>query len=188
MLRELAYWHARAPQRIVTSIFFGGGTPSLFSADAIGRILEGVRSALALEPGCEITLETNPGTAEFDRFEGYLAAGVNRISFGVQSFDDDKLKRLGRIHGADEARRAVRMARAAGVDNINLDLMYGLPGQDIDGAIADLDAALELEPEHLSHYQLTLEPLHFDGLFRFEGTDEERDLVTETLLVEKTLA
>lgn len=158
LLADLALEAPMALERPLHSIFFGGGTPSLFSADAIGRILEGVRSALALEPGCEITLETNPGTAEFDRFEGYLAAGVNRISFGVQSFDDDKLKRLGRIHGADEARRAVRMARAAGVDNINLDLMYGLPGQDIDGAIADLDAALELEPEHLSHYQLTLEP------------------------------
>jgi oxygen-independent coproporphyrinogen-3 oxidase len=144
--------------RPLQSIFFGGGTPSLFSGDAIGRILDGVRARLRLVAGCEITLETNPGTAEFDRFEGYLAAGVNRLSFGVQSFDDAKLARLGRIHGGDEARRAYALARAAGFDNINLDLMYGLPGQSAEQAVADVRAALDLAPEHLSHYQLTLEP------------------------------
>ena len=144
--------------RPLQSIFFGGGTPSLFSGAAIQRILDGVRARVALAADCEITLETNPGTAEFDRFEGYLAAGVNRLSFGVQSFDDEHLRRLGRIHGSDEARNAFRLARAAGVDNINLDLMYGLPGQTLGGAVADLQAALELAPEHLSHYQLTLEP------------------------------
>jgi oxygen-independent coproporphyrinogen-3 oxidase len=144
--------------RPLQSIFLGGGTPSLFSGNAIGRILDGVRARLGLVPGCEITLETNPGTAEFDRFEGYLAAGVNRLSFGVQSFDDAKLGRLGRIHGGDEARRAYALARAAGFGNINLDLMYGLPGQSVAQAVADVRAALDLEPEHLSHYQLTLEP------------------------------
>jgi len=144
--------------RPVQSIFFGGGTPSLFSAQAIRRILDGVRARLPLSSCCEITLETNPGTAEFDRFEGYLAAGVNRLSFGVQSFDDTKLVRLGRIHGGAEARNAYALARAAGVDNINLDLMYGLPGQSVEEAVADVQAAIELAPEHLSHYQLTLEP------------------------------
>lgn len=144
--------------RPLQSIFFGGGTPSLFSGRAIQRILDGVRARLSLAPDCEITLETNPGTAEFDRFEAYLAAGVNRLSFGVQSFDDRMLARLGRIHGGDEARRAYALARAAGIDNINLDLMYGLPGQSLDEAQADVRAALELGPEHLSHYQLTLEP------------------------------
>ncbi len=144
--------------RPLQSIFFGGGTPSLFSGKAISRILDAVRARLELAADCETTLETNPGTAEFDRFEAYLAAGVNRLSFGVQSFDDRKLARLGRIHGGDEARDAYRLARAAGFDNINLDLMYGLPGQSIEEALADLRCALELGPEHLSHYQLTLEP------------------------------
>jgi oxygen-independent coproporphyrinogen-3 oxidase len=144
--------------RPLLSIFFGGGTPSLFSAASIGAILDGVRSRFRLRPGAEVTLETNPGTAEYDRFEGYLEAGVNRLSFGVQSFDDAMLKRLGRIHGGAEARAAVRAARAAGFDNLNLDLMYALPGQTLAMAQADLDAALELAPEHLSYYHLTLEP------------------------------
>lgn len=144
--------------RPVLSIFFGGGTPSLFSAASIGRILSAVRARVGLRPEAEITLETNPGTAEFDRFEGYLAAGVNRFSFGVQSFDDAKLKRLGRIHNSAEVRRAYAMARAAGASNINLDLMYALPGQTPDQALQDLQQALALEPEHISHYHLTLEP------------------------------
>jgi len=144
--------------RPIESIFFGGGTPSLFSAAAIAEVLDGVRARMPLVPHCEITLETNPGSAEFDRFEGYLAAGVNRISFGVQSFDDEKLKRLGRVHGAEEARLAFQMARAAGVNNINVDLMFGLPDQSPSQALADLEQALDLAPEHLSHYQLTLEP------------------------------
>ncbi len=158
LIADLALEAPLALGRPLESIFFGGGTPSLFSARGIGRILDAVRASLVLQPGCEITLETNPGTAEFDRFEGYLAAGVNRISFGMQSFDDDKLKRLGRIHGADEARRAYAMARDAGFDNINIDLMYGLPGQSVAQALDDLRTALALAPEHLSHYQLTLEP------------------------------
>ncbi len=144
--------------RPIESIFFGGGTPSLFSGAAIAGILDGVRARCTLTPDCEITLETNPGSAEFDRFEAYLAAGVNRISLGVQSFDDAKLARLGRIHGADEARRAVRMARSAGVANINLDLMFGLPGQTQQEALDDVEQAIALAPEHVSHYQLTLEP------------------------------
>lgn len=144
--------------RPVLSIFFGGGTPSLFSAAAIAEILGAVRARVALRPDAEITLETNPGTAEFDRFEGYLAAGVNRFSFGVQSFDDTKLKRLGRIHNSAEVIHAYRLARAAGASNINLDLMYALPGQSARQALDDLEQALALEPEHISHYHLTLEP------------------------------
>ena len=128
--------------RPVLSIFFGGGTPSLFSAAAIAEILGAVRARVALRPDAEITLETNPGTAEFDRFEGYLAAGVNRFSFGVQSFDDTKLKRLGRIHNSAEVIRAYRLARAAGASNINLDLMYALPGQSARQALDDLEQAL----------------------------------------------
>jgi len=144
--------------RPVTSIFFGGGTPSLFSAAAIGAILDAAAARLPLRPGLEVTLETNPGTAEHDRFEGYRAAGVNRLSFGVQSFDDGCLQRLGRIHDSAQAERAVKQAQDAGFGEINLDLMYALPGQDLAMALADLERALALAPTHVSHYQLTLEP------------------------------
>jgi oxygen-independent coproporphyrinogen-3 oxidase len=144
--------------RPVSSIFFGGGTPSLFPGATIGEILEGVSARLRLMPGLEVTLETNPGTAEFDRFEAYRAAGVNRISFGVQSFDDARLAALGRIHDGGQAKRAFKLAREAGFDNINLDLMYALPGQTLEGALSDLEQAIALAPEHLSHYHLTLEP------------------------------
>ena len=149
---------AALANRPVISIFFGGGTPSLFSPELIDRLLDGVRERLPLADAAEITLETNPGTVEHGRFDGYLAAGVNRISFGVQSFDDDKLKRLGRIHSANEAEAAVKSAQDAGYANINLDLMYALPQQTLDGALADVDRAVALQPTHVSHYQLTLEP------------------------------
>ncbi|MEO5830829.1 MAG: radical SAM family heme chaperone HemW [Rhodanobacter sp.] len=144
--------------RPVISIFFGGGTPSLFSPEPIARLLDGVRERLPLAGDAEITLETNPGTVEHGRFDGYLAAGVNRISFGVQSFDDDKLRRLGRIHSASEAEAAVKSAQDAGYTNINLDLMYALPRQQLDGALSDVERAIALAPTHISHYQLTLEP------------------------------
>jgi oxygen-independent coproporphyrinogen-3 oxidase len=144
--------------REIASVFFGGGTPSLFAPEAIAAILDGASSRLPFAADCEITLETNPGTVEHGRFDGYLRAGVNRISFGVQSFDDDKLRSLGRIHSADEAEAAVKLARDAGVANINLDLMYALPKQTLEGALADVERALALQPQHISHYQLTLEP------------------------------
>jgi putative oxygen-independent coproporphyrinogen III oxidase len=144
--------------RRIVSVFFGGGTPSLFAPELIARFLDGARTRLPFVDHCEITLETNPGTVEHGRFDGYLAAGVNRISFGIQSFDDDKLKRLGRIHSATEAEAAVKSAQDAGFDNINLDLMYALPEQSLLGALADVDRAVALEPTHISHYQLTLEP------------------------------
>ena len=144
--------------RPVGSVFFGGGTPSLFSAGSIGDLLSAVAARLPLRPDCEITLETNPGTVEHDRFEGYRAAGVNRLSFGVQSFDDGCLARLGRIHDGAQARRAIALAQDAGFTEINLDLMYALPGQDLAMALADIEEALALQPTHLSHYQLTLEP------------------------------
>ena len=144
--------------RTVHSVFFGGGTPSLFPADAIDRLLQQASARLRFAPGCEITLETNPGTAEHGRFEDYRAAGVNRLSFGVQSFDDGCLERLGRIHDSATADTAVRMAQDAGFDNLNLDLMYALPGQDMAMAERDIERALALQPAHVSHYQLTLEP------------------------------
>ena len=155
--RDLAaFGHAHS--RPLHSVFFGGGTPSLFMPDAIARILDGVGARLDLPREAEITLETNPGTVEHGRFDGYLKAGVNRISFGVQSFDDDKLRRLGRIHSAMEADRAVKSAQDAGYANINLDLMYALPEQTLDGALDDVERAIALRPTHVSHYQLTLEP------------------------------
>ncbi|MEO1576874.1 MAG: radical SAM family heme chaperone HemW, partial [Pseudomonadota bacterium] len=146
-------WH-----RPFDTVFFGGGTPSLFSAGAIGRILEAASADFGVNPGAEITLEANPGTVERTSFPGLAAAGVNRVSLGAQSFDDDRLKALGRVHRAADTADAVEEIRRGGIDNINIDVMYALPGQSIDGALADLDAALALNPSHLSHYQLTLEP------------------------------
>lgn len=156
--RDIADYGAALGGRALHSIFFGGGTPSLFSPDSIARILDGVKHRLDFNSGIEITLETNPGTVEHGRLDGYLAAGVNRISFGVQSFDDDKLRRLGRIHSASDAARVVGEARAAGFDNFNIDLMYALPGQDLAGAARDIEQAIALAPTHISHYQLTIEP------------------------------
>jgi putative oxygen-independent coproporphyrinogen III oxidase len=143
--------------RKLSSIFFGGGTPSLFSDRAIGEILASAERLVGFEADVEITLEANPGTFEQERFRGFRAAGVNRLSIGIQSFQDRQLQRLGRVHGRDEALRAVDMARRAGFDNINLDLMHGLPEQDLELALADLRQAFALAPEHLSWYQLTIE-------------------------------
>ncbi|HUP92554.1 MAG TPA: radical SAM family heme chaperone HemW [Solimonas sp.] len=145
-------------ERPLVSIFMGGGTPSLFSGAAIARVLAGVRECLAFAPDIEITLEANPGTADASNFAGYRAAGVNRLSIGVQSLDPQQLKRLGRIHDPAEARHAVALARAAGFENLNLDLMFALPDQTLDAALDDLHGALALAPEHLSWYQLTIEP------------------------------
>jgi putative oxygen-independent coproporphyrinogen III oxidase len=143
--------------RRVTSLFIGGGTPSLFSPESVDRFLAAVRARVPLGPGAEVTLEANPGTAEAGRFRGYREAGVNRISLGIQSFDDAKLKALGRIHSADEARRAIEMAQGA-FDNVNLDLMYGLPQQTVAQAQAEIAQAARWGTAHLSAYQLTLEP------------------------------
>jgi len=143
--------------RTVQTVFFGGGTPSLFPADAIDAFLQAASARLRFAPNAEITLETNPGTAEHGRFADYRRAGVNRISFGVQSFDDGCLQRLGRIHDSAEAVAAVQLARDAGLDNFNLDLMYALPQQTLAMAERDIEQALALQPAHISHYQLTLE-------------------------------
>ena len=143
--------------RRLVSVFIGGGTPSLFSPEAIDRLLSGVRARLPLEPQAEITLEANPGAVEAARFRSFRQAGVNRISIGVQSFDDGMLGALGRIHSAAEARRAIEAAQAS-FDNINIDLMYGLPGQSAAMARADLEQGLVFGLAHVSAYQLTLEP------------------------------
>ncbi|OEC35085.1 oxygen-independent coproporphyrinogen-3 oxidase [Pseudomonas cuatrocienegasensis] len=151
---ELAQVHGRP----LTSIFFGGGTPSLFSAVALGRLLDGVERRIAFAVDIEITLEANPGTFEQAKFRAYRQLGINRLSIGVQSFQAEKLKALGRIHDGDEAIRAADMARAAGFDNFNLDLMHGLPEQTLDDALSDLRIAIAQAPTHLSWYQLTMEP------------------------------
>jgi len=144
--------------RELSTIFFGGGTPSLFSANALGRLLRGVEQRIRFAPDIEITLEANPGTFEQEKFSAYRSLGINRLSIGIQSFQEAKLKALGRIHNGDEAVRAAGMARQAGFDNFNLDLMHGLPDQSQDDALSDLRQAIALAPTHLSWYQLTLEP------------------------------
>ena len=144
--------------RQIHSIFIGGGTPSLFSGAAIERLLSDLRACLNLNPGIEITLEANPGSAEAARFRAYREAGVNRLSLGIQSFNDDMLRALGRVHDSAQAKAAIDMARRAGFDNINIDLMYGLPGQDLPQAIEDIKQAIAFSPEHISHYQLGIEP------------------------------
>lgn len=144
--------------RPIRSIFFGGGTPSLISEAGLERFLSSARALLGFGPETETTLEANPGTVDFAKFAGFREAGVNRLSIGIQSFDDAKLQALGRIHSSEEAYRAVEAAKQAGFKSVNLDLMFALPGQTLPQALADIDTAIGLAPEHLSHYQLTLEP------------------------------
>lgn len=144
--------------RKIHSIFIGGGTPSLLTGEAYTRLLKEVDSLIGLSDNCEITLEANPGTVETGRFKDYVKAGINRISIGVQSMQNDKLKALGRIHGADEASYAAQQANEAGLNSFNLDLMHGLPGQSLDDALSDLKQIIALNPPHISWYQLTIEP------------------------------
>lgn len=141
-----------------STVFIGGGTPSLFKPESIERLLSGVRALTALPPDAEITMEANPGTFEQQRFREFRQAGINRLSIGIQSFSDQQLKALGRVHGASESHRATEIAIAAGFDNLNLDLMFGLPQQSLLQARNDLQSALDAQPTHISYYQLTLEP------------------------------
>ena len=158
LLRDLDADVAYAQDREVKTIFIGGGTPSLLSGPAMQTLLDGVRARLNLAADAEITMEANPGTVEADRFVEYQRAGVNRISIGVQSFSDEKLRRLGRIHGPEEAKRAAHLAAGLGLRSFNLDLMHGLPDQSLEEALDDLRQAIALNPPHLSWYQLTIEP------------------------------
>ncbi|QND86909.1 Oxygen-independent coproporphyrinogen-III oxidase-like protein YggW [Chromobacterium vaccinii] len=157
LLRDLEYSLPEVWGRPLTSIFMGGGTPSLFSPQAMDVLLAGVRARMKLHPDAEITMEANPGTFEIERFRGYREAGINRLSIGIQSFDPRHLKALGRIHDGDEAKRAVEIALTY-FDNVNLDLMYALPGQALDEALSDLNTALSYGITHLSAYHLTIEP------------------------------
>ena len=158
LVRDLEFELPRIWGRRIISVFIGGGTPSLLSAMGVKRLASVLNSYLNLSPGIEITLEANPGTAEAGRFSAYREAGINRLSIGIQSFDDEKLEALGRIHSAVEARRAIDMAQKAGFNNINIDLMYGLPGQSAAAAQDDLETATACGATHISRYQLTLEP------------------------------
>ena len=155
--RDLAFQGAQAGARCISSVFLGGGTPSLFSADAIARVLRSARRHLNIAADAEVTLEANPGTVERGRFAEYRSAGVNRVSLGGQSFDARQLQTLGRIHTPLETQRAAAELHAAGLSNFNIDLMYALPGQDAAAALSDIEQALALAPAHLSHYQLTME-------------------------------
>ena len=158
LLADLDQEAKRAADRTIETLFLGGGTPSLFAPEEVGRLLAGVRERFDVADDVEITMEANPGTVECGAPAGYREAGVNRLSIGAQSFDDDALRRLGRIHSSGDIRRAVGEVKSAGFDNFNLDLMHGLPGQTRASAEADVRAAVELGPTHISWYQLTLEP------------------------------
>jgi oxygen-independent coproporphyrinogen-3 oxidase len=149
---------SRAGERPLVSVFIGGGTPSFFAGEEIGRLIDVIAAKFRLEPDIEVTMEANPGTIEHGDMRGYSAAGVNRLSLGAQSFNAESLQRLGRIHGPGEIFAAYEEALAAGFDSINLDIMYALPGQSLDMAVFDVEQAIALEAAHISWYQLTLEP------------------------------
>ncbi len=155
---DIARYQLYSNPRLLHSIFIGGGTPSLISAEGIADLLHGIEQRLPFKPNIEITMEANPGSIEAERFMGYRKAGVTRISIGVQSFEQEKLVRLGRIHGKGEAIHAAKLAHQIGLNSFNLDLMHGLPDQSIEQALSDLEKAIELDPPHLSWYQLTIEP------------------------------
>ena len=158
LLEDLKHACEPLQDRTVRSIFIGGGTPSLFSAASIHQLMEACRAHTRLTDDCEVTLETNPGTFETDKFKEYLSAGVNRLSIGAQSFNDKYLQALGRIHSADNALNAIQTASAIGFNNINIDLMFGLPNQTLEDAISEVQLAVQQPVQHISYYQLTLEP------------------------------
>ncbi len=158
LIRDLDSELPRIWGRTINTVFIGGGTPSLFSPESLDKLLSAVRARLNIYPGIEITLEANPGTAEAEKFRCFREIGINRLSLGVQSFDDKHLKALGRIHDAAQAHHAIELAQEAGFENYNIDLMFGLPGQSINAALDDLDKAISHSPTHISWYQLTIEP------------------------------
>jgi putative oxygen-independent coproporphyrinogen III oxidase len=192
LLADLQQDLAQAAGREVEAIFMGGGTPSLFSPTALHQLLQGIRARISVRADAEITLEANPGTVEQQRFIGFREAGINRLSVGVQSFQADKLKALGRIHDDEEASNAISAAKNAGFSNFNIDLMYGLPQQSNEDALYDLQTALSLAPTHLSWYQLTLEPntafFHAPPLLPGEDESWEMQVKGQAFLAEQGFA
>jgi putative oxygen-independent coproporphyrinogen III oxidase len=158
LIRDIDFELPRIWGRQLISVFIGGGTPSLFSAEALDQLISALRARFNIAPGIEITLEANPGTAEAEKFKAYRETGINRLSIGVQSFNDKYLKTLGRIHDSNEALNAIELAKAAGFNNFNIDLMFALPEQSVDDAMQDLQTAIAQSPTHISWYQLTIEP------------------------------
>ena len=158
LIAELEQQPAALSERPLVSVFMGGGTPSMFPPEELQRLMDAVRKRFVLIDDCEVTLEANPGALEHSAFKGYRDAGINRLSLGAQSFSDTMLNSLGRVHNSADIFTAFAEARSAGFDNINLDLMYALPEQTLESACTDIDAAIELRPEHISYYHLTLEP------------------------------
>jgi oxygen-independent coproporphyrinogen-3 oxidase len=191
LLRELEFYSNQEDWRgrTVQSIFFGGGTPSTFKPASIGKLLAWVAATFPINLDCEITLEANPGTVDSDKFFGYRDAGVNRISIGVQSFQPRLLKFLGRVHDADEARKALETVRQAGFDNFSFDLIYANPGQTLQELQADLDMALAFQPPHLSAYNLTFEegtPFHYEyRAGRMQSLSEDEEIAMAELIVAK---
>ena len=157
LFKDLEQLLPRVWGRRVSTIFFGGGTPSLLAAETVSNLLSGIRARIPCVPALETTMEANPGSLEIEKFEQFREAGINRMSLGVQSFSDQYLQELGRIHDAEQAHRAIQSVKACQFDSYNIDLMFGLPGQDISAALQDLNAALYYQPPHLSLYQLTIE-------------------------------
>jgi oxygen-independent coproporphyrinogen-3 oxidase len=191
LLRELEYYGAEEAWRgrTVQSIFFGGGTPSTFNPASIGKLLAWIAATFPINADCEITMETNPGTVDQANFAGYRDAGVNRISVGVQSFQPRLLKFLGRIHDAEEAKRALHVVKQAGFDNFSFDLIYASPGQTLAELASDLDTALELQPPHLSAYNLTFEegtPFHHEyRAGRMVNLSEDEEVAMAELIESK---
>jgi len=158
LIQDLHQQIPQLPDRMIQTVFMGGGTPSLISPTEIKRLMEAIKNSWRLAKGAEVTMEANPGTLDEASFEDYLSAGINRLSIGVQSFDNAALKKIGRIHSAEQALSAISRARQAGFNRINLDLMYGLPGQSVEGSRRDIEIAMSQAVSHLSVYQLTIEP------------------------------
>ena len=185
LLADLAEEMPSVWGRTVHTVFIGGGTPSLFSAAAMDRLMSGIRALTGLAPNAEVTMEANPGTFEQARFYEYRKSGINRLSIGIQSFNSRALKNLGRVHSAEEATRAVGIAHDAGFDEINLDLMFGLPEQNLEEALLDVDQALSLQTTHLSCYELTLEPNTLFARFPPARPDDDLRADMQTAIIER---
>lgn len=183
---DLARYEINPQKRMIQTIFIGGGTPSLFSASTIDKLIAQLNEHLVFSPDIEITMEANPGTVEQQKFRQFRKSGINRLSLGIQSFQDEKLQALGRIHSGDEAKKAIATAQDSGFDNVNLDLMHGLPNQSDADALSDLATAISFAPQHLSWYQLTLEPetvfAKYPPKLPIEETLENIQLAGEALL------